>query len=220
MDRKKRWYDIERFGPGALDPLQACLHGLLIGAIVLAFAVAQFGVSLRAFGFALLGGTLAGGTSYFLWKAEQKGWPSRLFPTSHRSSEDDYSYQQSLVVQGHVNEALASYEELIATTPNAIEPRIRAAELYARRPETARRAADLYREVLRLPSLPLGQEAYVTNRLVDVLVGPLGDYGRAMIELRRLIGRHPGTKAAKQARLALARLMEDAPNDRRIVTSL
>jgi tetratricopeptide (TPR) repeat protein len=219
MDRK-RWYDIERFGPGALDPVQACLHGLLIAAIILLFAIGRFGVSFRAFAFALFGGTMAGGISYFLWKAEQKGWPSRLFATLRKPSEDDYSYPQSLVMQGRVDEALASYEESIAATPNAIEPRIRAAELYAARPATARRAVELYREVLRVPSLPLGREAYVTNRLVDVLVGPLGDYGRAMVELRRLIARHPGTKAASQARAALERLKEDAPNDRRIVTSL
>lgn len=219
MDRK-RWYDIERFGPGALDPVQATLHGLLIGAIVLVFALGQFGVSIRAFGFALLGGMLAGGTSYGLWTAEQKGWPSRLFPSRRTSVEDEYSFQQSLVRQGRVDEALASYEELIAATPNAVEPRIRAAELYAQRPATARRAAELYREVLRVPSLPLGREAYVTNRLVDVLVGPLGDHGRAMVELRRLIARHPGTKVAKQASAALARLEEMVPNDRRIVTRL
>jgi tetratricopeptide (TPR) repeat protein len=217
---RNRWYDIDRFGPGGLDPLQATLHGLLIAAIVLVFTLAQFGASFRAFAIALAGGAMAGGTSYLLWKAEQTGWPSRLFPASHSSGEDEFSFQQTLVLQGRVDEALASYEELIAATPTAIEPRLRAAELYARRPETARRAEELYREVLRVPRLSLGREAHVTNRLVDVLVGPLGDHGRAMVELRRLIARHPGTKHASQAREALARLKENAPNDRRIVTRL
>jgi tetratricopeptide (TPR) repeat protein len=206
---RKRWYDIWRFGPGALDPREACLHGLLIGGLVGLFALARFGVSFRAFGLALLGGTLAGGTSYLLWIAEEKGLPEHLFGSFRRQSEDEYSYQQSLVMQGRIDAALTSYEALIAASPNAIEARIRAAELYARRPQTAQRAAELYREVLRVgsASLPLNREAYITNRLVDVLLGPLGDHAAAIVELRRLVARHPNTMVAREA---LARLHENA----------
>ena len=44
-----------------------------------------------------------------------------------------------------------------------------------------------------------GQYAYATNRLVDLLTGPLNDPGRAMGELRRLIDRAPQSPAAVNA---------------------
>jgi len=50
------------------------------------------------------------------------------------------------------------------------------------------------------------RELYATSRLVDLLLGPLGDRGRAVVELRRLAARHPGTPEATHAAKAIARL--------------
>lgn len=52
----------------------------------------------------------------------------------------------------------------------------------------------------------VAEDVYVTNRLVDLLAGPLGDAGRACVELRKLIERYPGSANAQRAREALARL--------------
>jgi hypothetical protein len=44
-------------------------------------------------------------------------------------------------MHGKVNEALASYEDIIAASPKAIEPRVLAAELYAKDDAGARRSS-------------------------------------------------------------------------------
>ena len=92
------------------------------------------------------------------------------------------------------------------TSATALEPRILAAELYSRDPANAQRAAELFREAQRIPAISPGRDIYVTNRLVDLLTGPIADPGRALVELRRLIERYPNSQAAGHAREAIARL--------------
>lgn len=53
-----------------------------------------------------------------------------------------------------------------------------------------------------------GGATRATNRLVDLLTGPLRDPGRAAVELRRLIDRHPTSTAAAHAREALAKIKQ------------
>ena len=48
-----------------------------------------------------------------------------------------------------------------------------------------------------------------TNKLVDLYLGPLKDPGRALVELRRLADRYPGSTAAKHAKMAIANLKPD-----------
>jgi tetratricopeptide (TPR) repeat protein len=119
---------------------------------------------------------------------------------------DQFSYQQSLVMQGKVDEALESYEAVITEKPTRVDVRIRAAELYLAKKGNARRAAELFREAQGISMISVGDDVYVTNRLVDLFTGPLGAPGRALIELRRLIDRYPNSAAAVQSREVLARL--------------
>jgi hypothetical protein len=49
-------------------------------------------------------------------------------------------------------------------------------------------------------------ERYVSQKLIDLYLGPLAGEGRALVELRRLIERHPGTREAEGARSAIAGL--------------
>ena len=102
--------------------------------------------------------------------------------------------------------ALRSFERAIADNPDAADVRIKAAELYVREKGDYRRAAELFRDVQRLPTITTGEDVYATNRLVDLYTGPLADTGRALVELRRLIERYPGSAAATHARAALATL--------------
>lgn len=53
--------------------------------------------------------------------------------------------------------------------------------------------------------LAAAPELYATSRLVDLLIGPLDDRGRAVAELRRLADRHPGTPEGAHAVTAIAR---------------
>ncbi|HLJ18563.1 MAG TPA: tetratricopeptide repeat protein, partial [Stellaceae bacterium] len=114
--------------------------------------------------------------------------------------------QQALVMRGQIDAALASYEAVIAERPDAVDARLRAAEVYLKERADHRRAAELFRAVQRIATITPGQDVYVTNRLVDLLTGPLDDPGRALVELRRLIERYPDSPAAGHARQALAAL--------------
>jgi hypothetical protein len=140
--------------------------------------------------------------------ANGAGWTFKRLMVDGASTPyvEQYSYQQSLVMQGRVDEALASFEAIIAARPSAIDARLRAAELYDREQKNPVRAAALFREVQRMESASAGQFIFVTNRLADLYAGPLGEPGRALVELRRLIERHPTSPAADHARAALARL--------------
>ena len=60
-------------------------------------------------------------------------------------------------MQGGVEEALSSFEALIAASATAIEPRILVAELYSRNPATTHRAVDLLREAQRIPAITPGR---------------------------------------------------------------
>jgi hypothetical protein len=117
--------------------------------------------------------------------------------------EEQYSYQESLAARGDVAGALESYEAVIAERADAVLPRIRAAELYAKANRDPRRAAELFRAVRDHPHASTRDALYAANRLVDLYDGPLGEPGRALVELRRLADRFPGTPAADRARQAI-----------------
>lgn len=119
---------------------------------------------------------------------------------------EQYSLEQALVIKGEIDNALARFERIIATDPSAVRPKIQAAELYTRGRQNHERAAELFREVQRMPSLSKGDDVYVTNRLVDLLLGPLSDAERALVELRRLVRRHPDSAAAAHARKAIGEI--------------
>ena len=119
---------------------------------------------------------------------------------------EQYSYQQSLVMRGEIDAALESFEAVIASEPTAVSPRVKAAELYLRERQNHTRSAELFRDIQRIPTISTGEDVFATNRLVDLLIGPLNDPGRALVELRRLVERYPNTPAAENARQALATL--------------
>lgn len=178
------------------------VFGLTFAALAL-----QLGVSIWTLLGSVIAAVLAGAATLLFSKAVGDG-AAVLTTGSHSSSETQFSYQQSLVMQGKVDEALVSVEALIAASPTAIEPRVLAAELYSRNAAQALRAAELFREAQRIAGITPGRDVYVTNRLVDLLTGLLANPGRAVVELRRLIERYPRSKAASHAREAIARIKE------------
>ena len=202
----------DRHGAAAADRVRAFAYGVMVFGLVFGvLALASGHLSIWTF---LVAAFAALATAFFgigIAAAAERGWHALMMSGASTPYEEQYSYQQALVMQGKVNEALASYEDIIAASPNAIEPRVRAAELYAQGETDARRAAELLREVQRIPKLPPGRDVYVTNRLVDLLIGPLRDPGRAAVELRRLMLRYPNTAAAAHAREALARIKQQLP---------
>lgn len=205
----------DRHGPAALDRIRALSYGAMVFGLTFGTLALEIGISFWTFACSVLAAATTAGLATLLAKATGDGWQKVAMSGASTPYEEQFSYQQSLVMQGKVEEALASFEEMIAASPGAIEPRIRAAELYGRDREGARRAADLLREAQRIPSIAPGRDIYATNRLVDLLVGPLKDPGRAVVELRKLIDRYPTSTAAAHARDALTRIKREmlAPAD-------
>ena len=197
----------DRHGAGAADTVRAVAFGLLVFGIAIGAVLLQtFRLSLGVAFWSAVAGALAAGTSLALSRVAGAGWKHVMMSGASTPSEAQFSFQESLVMRGQVAEALASYESLIAERPMSAAPRLRAAALYASRGEEPRRAAALCREVQRIPGVVTNDDIAATNRLVELLAGPLGEPGRAMVELRRLIDRHPATDSAIRARLMLAEL--------------
>jgi hypothetical protein len=123
--------------------------------------------------------------------------------------EEQFSQEQALVMQRDYAGALALYEQRITMSPGEPRVRIAAADLYATLGENPVRAAELYREVQRIPEVKSGHDIYVSNKLADLYLGPLKAPGRALVEFRRLVHRYPGSTAAGHARAAIANLKPD-----------
>jgi hypothetical protein len=187
------------------------------GIIALGLCIPMFGlvaVKLGFGGWATIGFTLGMSVGVGVAVAAVGAWGSQLaggaveevlLSGSGAPYLPQYSYEQALVMQGKVAEALRSFEGHIAKPGSGVDVRIRAAELYATSGDPAR-AAELLREVQTHKACAIGQDVYASNRLVDLLNGPLNQPGRALVELRRLIDRYPNSTAASHAREALARL--------------
>lgn len=136
-----------------------------------------------------------------------RGVASAVLPSGASTpSHADYSREDALLMQRDVAGALASFETKVAADPLLVSARLRAADLHAREGCDPRRAEALFREAQRIPGISRADDVYAASRLVDLYEGVLNDPGRAMVELRRLVERHPGTRAAEDARRGLATL--------------
>ena len=123
--------------------------------------------------------------------------------------EEQFSQEQALVMKRDYVAALALFEQRIAASPAEPRVRVAAADLYMTHGANAFRAAELYREVQRIPEVMSGHDIYVSNKLADLYLGPLKAPGKALVEFRRLVDRYPGTTAAHHAKAALATLKAD-----------
>jgi hypothetical protein len=146
-----------------------------------------------------------------------------LMPSGNSTPyEHQYSLEESLAERGDVVGALDRLETAMVATPiegrNGISLRIRAAELYMGKGSDPKRAAELFREVQRYPAATATQDIYVSNRLIDLLLGPLDQPARALVELRRIADRYPESAAATHARSAIVtikRRIEETGSGRR-----
>jgi hypothetical protein len=197
----------DKHGAVAADYIKAVAYGAMVSSLSFgAFALASGGMSWTVVLVSLLAGAATTGAALALSIGVGSTWKRFMVDGTSTPYVEQYSYQQALVMQGKLDEALESFEAVIAEQPDLVSPRVKAAELYAREKREPRRAAELFREAQGIPAITAGEYVYVTNRLVDLFTGPLNQPGKALVELRKLIERYPGTAAALQARSALAEL--------------
>jgi hypothetical protein len=171
------------------------LHGLaliaftLVGAVTLVATVAIVALKL---------GRVAGDVATYV-----------LSGGSGTPYEDQFSHEQALVMRRDYDAALALFEQRIVADAKDPRARMAAADLYATHGRNPGRAAELYREVQRMPTVAAGHDIYVSNKLADLYLGPLNTPGRALVEFRRIAQRYPGSAAADHARAAIVNLKTD-----------
>ena len=197
----------DRHGPVAASYVTSGVWGLAIGCVT--FAIANHhGLTLGGIVASVAAALFTGTLGPTLGHVAGSIWNTIAVNGGSTPSQPQYSYQQTLVMQGRIDHALESFEEIIAADSGAIQPRIRAAELYLREGNKFRRAFELLREAQTIRPISAGEDIYIAHRLVDLFTGPLNTPGKALRELRRVIDQYGNSAAADQARVALAKLKE------------
>lgn len=199
----------DRFGPEAADYVHAFRGAFIAAGLFGAYGGARY-ASEHDFN-PFLGGVVGFvGVFVLAWLAiigvsRLAGGSFSAFIQPQGTYEETFSYEESLVARGNYAEAIAAYERHAAAGTGGATVLIRAADLHAKHGDP-RRAAELFRQAQRRSDLPAERHMYVTNRLIDLYTGPLGNADAAVSELRRLIAAHPSSDAAKHARGALVNL--------------
>jgi tetratricopeptide (TPR) repeat protein len=207
----KRSY-LDKHGPEGADFYKAAVwlivpvvFGGLIGGAYFANAGYTSGAILAG---TVVGAVLGGAGSLLFIRSVSDGvggFFRSVIEPNRTEYERQYSREDALVMRGDVEGALASYESIIAEAPNEAQPKIRAAELYAKSGMNER-AEMLYRAVQRLPDVAPKDDVFVSNRLVDLYLAWPGNEGKGLRELRRLIDSYPQTDVAERARAGLVTL--------------
>lgn len=180
---------------------------LLVGTLV-AIALALSGIAPRALllvgAFWAIYGFIVGVTSGIL-EPVIDGLAHAMANLGLRRVGGGYSAIETLVVRGQLAAAAEAYLERARHPRDRVEATVRRAALLAGplgQPETA--LVEL--ESLRRGTLGAADDLRVGAALVDLYDRRLGDPGRAMAELRRLIDRHPDHGSGQRLRRALAEL--------------
>jgi hypothetical protein len=126
-----------------------------------------------------------------------------------RASE--HSEIDALEARGKYADAASAWEAVAIAHPNDPWPLVRSAELYARELAEPALAVERFRLARSLAGVKPELQRYASQKIIDLLLGPLADKGRAMAELRMLIDRHPASREADGARDALRNLKAEHP---------
>lgn len=210
-DYKKSLFD--KHGPEAADVLRTVSSltiPVVAGALIGGALAAQRDLSAPLIVLSIFAGALILGTWWWLFVTRVSHGAGKAFsefiqPSASGSYERQYSQEDTMVMRGDVGGALTSYEEIILEAPNDPQPRLRAAELYAKSQQWDR-AEELYRSVQRLPRLKPKDDVFASNRLVDLYLAWPGHETKGLRELRRLIDTYPETDVAERARAGLVNL--------------
>ncbi len=124
-----------------------------------------------------------------------------------------YSHIGAIEARGEIRDAITNWEAAAAAEPLNPWPLIRAGELYLRTLKEPAAALDLFKKARAVPTIAVEHHLYVTQKMVDLYLGPLNDRGRALVELRRLVETYPDRREAQFARDAIARLKNDPQAD-------
>jgi hypothetical protein len=117
-----------------------------------------------------------------------------------------YSHIDAIEARGEIRDAIDNWEAAAAADPLNPWPLIRAAELYMRTLKEPATALERFKAARAKPAIATEHHLYVTQKMVDLYLGPMNDRGRGLVELRRLVETYPDRREAQFAREAIARL--------------
>ena len=121
----------DRHGPDAANILRASGWGLLIFFATCGVVTSQIGPHWWALPAGAGAGALLASAGWFTAEALGRAWRHVAVDGSSTPYERQFSLEQSLVMRGRVDDALESFERIIAAEPGSTTPRIKAAELYS-----------------------------------------------------------------------------------------
>jgi hypothetical protein len=159
----------DRHGPAAAQVVRAWGYGLMVFGLVTGVLLSQVGFQWWVPIAGIVSGAVAGGAGWAIGEIAGVAWKRMAVDGASTPYNEQYSYQQALVMRGLLDEALESFEAVMAERPDAVDVRVRAAELYSRQKTNHARAAELFREIQRIHGVSPGEDIYATNRLVDLL---------------------------------------------------
>jgi hypothetical protein len=117
-----------------------------------------------------------------------------------------YSAIETMVARGHITTAAEAYAERARHPSERVDATLRRAKLLAESLDSAETAALELDNLRAAEPLSSRDDFRVGLALVELYEHHLGDPGRAMAELRRLIDHHPSARDARRLRTALAEL--------------
>ena len=117
-----------------------------------------------------------------------------------------FSHIEAMQIRGDLDGAERAWDEARASHPDHALVWVKSADFHLRLRGDALTARGQYQHVRDLSHANADLVRYASQKLIDIHLGPLADEGRALVELRRLIDRFPGTREAEDARVVLARL--------------
>jgi hypothetical protein len=130
--------------------------------------------------------------------------------TGHYANE--HSEIMTLEARGDFKGAVSAWEAVAIAEPENPWPLVRSAELYARELNDPALAIERFRMARAMREVNAELNRYVSQKIIDLLLGPLDDKGRAMVELRMLVDKYPDSREAEAARDALRNLKAQTPN--------
>ena len=203
----------DRQGPDAVIGIRSTVWGVIVGTITTGLGLGASMIPptpphalLRSVAAGVVTGVATAVVVHALSDAAGRAFLSIVQPSGASCpAEPEYSRLEALAAKGDLAGALAGYEAIIQAQPGESIARLHAAELFVLAGDPTR-AETLLRDVQRHPARTEAHDLRASNRLVDLYLGPLGDPGKALRELRRLADAHAGTAVGDGAREAIGRI--------------
>jgi hypothetical protein len=194
----------------------AFLSGFLLAGFAGIALLAGFPVPLK--GHPILLVALAGVTGFLVGRqvgkmvfgGSERAAKSIYMPTGASTPySTQYSHIDAIEARGEIRDAIDNWEAAAAAEPLNPWPLIRAGELYMRTLKEPATALERFKSARAVPTIAVEHHLYVTQKMVDLYLGPINDRGRGLVELRRLIETYPDRREAQFAREAIARLKSE-----------